>query len=122
MKPIKKKTKKLTKKISLLDKWRNTAALLKQSLGESQSQIQYWKGRYDTLNEKFDDVESKYNKIISNYECVPRPIMLENQWLKEIIELLTVPADKLGKLEEIRRERMNREDPLNDYNRRMRGF
>lgn len=110
------------KKVSLLDQWRNTAALLKASLAETQSKVEYWKGRYDTLNEKFDDIESsiksEYKQLMRNIEGREIPLFRENQWLRETIELLTIPAEKIGKLEEIRRDRISREDPLNDYKRR----
>ena len=122
MKSIKKKEKKL----SLLDKWRNTAALLKQSLTDTQAKVEYWKGKYEALDEKLDDVtsitERKYRDLVKDIEGQQMPLYRENQWLKETIELITIPVEKIGKLEEIRRERIQREDPLNDYTRRMRGY
>ena len=122
MKSIKKKEKKMT----LVDKWRNTAALLKQSLTDTQAKVEYWKGKYEALDEKLDDVtsttERKYQNLMKDIEGQQMPLYRENQWLKETIELLTIPADKIGKLEEIRRERIQREDPLNDYARRTRGY
>ena len=110
MKSIKKKEKKLT----LVDKWRNTAALLKQSLTDTQVKVEYWKGRYDTLNEKFDEIKSEYQQLIRSVEGQTIPLAKENQWLRETIELITIPADKLKRLEEVRKERINREDPLNN--------
>jgi hypothetical protein len=118
--------KKVIKKLSLVDKWRNTAALLKQSLTDTQAKVEYWRGKYEALDEKLDDVtsitERKYRDLMKDIEGQQMPLYRENQWLKETIELLTIPADKIGKLEEIRRERIQREDPLNDYERRRRGY
>lgn len=121
-----KKTKKKEKKLTLADKWRNSTVLLKQSLTNTQAKVDYWKGRYDTLSDKFDDMESsvksEYRQLMKDIEGKQIPLYRENQWLRETIELLTIPADKIGKLEEIRRERISREDPLNDYERRRSGF
>ena len=122
-----KKTKKkvLNKKDRLKEKINVLEKELKLANEEKLEQVEYWHGKYDSLNdslnEKFNDLESMYHKVISQYECVPNPILMENRWLKETIELITIPTDKLERLEAIRRERINREDPFSDYNRR-RGY
>ena len=112
-----KKTKKkvLNKKDRLKEKINVLEKELKLANEEKLEQVEYWHGKYDSLNEKFSDIESMYHKVISQYECVPNPILMENRWLKETIELITIPTDKLERLEQIRRERVRREDPLNDY-------
>lgn len=114
-----KKTKK--KVLSNIDKLKEKILGLEKELKlakeETLEQVEYWHGKYDSLNEKFTDFESKYNLFFNRIESTTLPVFKENQWLKETIELLTIPADKLGKLEEIRRERIQREDPLSNYNK-----
>ena len=101
----KKSPKKVIKKITKESKLKKEILELKETIVEGERTINYWKGRYDSLNEKFDEIEKRNNRFFERFEGKEIPLATENRWLRETIELLCIPAEKLEKLEEIRRAR-----------------
>lgn len=101
----KKTVKKVIKKITKESKLKKEILTLTEKLHEADRTVNYWKGRHDSLNEKFDEIEKRNNRFLERFECKEIPFATENRWLRETIELLCIPAEKLEKLEEIRRAR-----------------
>lgn len=109
-----------TKKLSEKGRLKNEIAELNKEIHSKEADINYWKGRYETLSEKFDDVEERSNRTVSRIEELSNPLFHENKWLKQTLEILIIDPEKMKKLDEIRseREKNEREMEINRCGRR----
>lgn len=112
--PIKKKKshKKAVKKLTKEQKLKNEILCLKKVIESTESDVRYWKGKYDALNEKFDSINENNDRFLDRFANTTRPMSEENDWLRRTIELLCIPAEKFQKLEEMRRQNFCGSDPM----------
>jgi len=101
----KKSPKKVIKKITKESKLKKEILELKQEQKENIKSIGFWRGRCSTLEEQFSEINKNNKLFFERFEGKEIPLATENKWLRETIELLCIPTEKLEKLEEIRRAR-----------------
>ena len=79
---------------------------LNEEIEELKGDLRYSEERKEALEGKVDqfEKEEQLNRVrINNRQ---ETINEENGWLRNLVELITIPEDKLKKLDEIHRERM----------------
>lgn len=83
-------------------------AQIKQSLEEAIRSINYWKGRYEELQESKKEELDHIMLAMQKVERSSSQVKLESDRLWNLIELITVPADKMQELAKLKEERARR--------------
>ena len=86
------------KKLTKEQKLKKTIKELNSKLKEALSYVEYYKGRYDGLEDKIE----KVNDYLSRIEGTQVKYSEERDWLRKLIEMVLVDASKFEKLKELK--------------------
>jgi hypothetical protein len=98
---------KQTKEQKLKTKIKGLEKLLKQALDD----VEWYKGREHEIRQSSEQRSKDFDRFFSRYEAREIPALEERTWLRELVELMVVDADKFEKLRELKVKNSNSSDP-----------
>ncbi len=96
------KTKKITELTELLDRAKRDTS--------------YERGRSEEVREQLNSKEDRIDKLIYQLERNTQTMVQEIHWMRQLVELLCVPKEKLEELQKIREQDM--QPSPDDFTRR----
>lgn len=99
----KKIVKKEPRQVMLL---RQEITVLMDKLDSALYNERYWKGKYEGVKEKMEETENQFIRVSERRSEERNAMWEEVQFLRDLVSMLVVPADKMQELERIQQQRM----------------
>lgn len=77
---------------------------LTQELRDAQNDIAYQRRRKEEAQKELSDKEDRIDRLINQLERNTDQIVQEIHWMRQLVELLCVPTEKLEELQKIREQ------------------
>lgn len=90
-----------------LDKKNKQIAELERAVQVANHNTAHYEGRVEELEKRVDTFESRERKTQDGMLMRVEQLEGEIMWMRRLITILTVPAEKLERLDEIKKEALN---------------